>query len=217
MSTRKAARRIVRPMAARVLLVLIALAFTGCAKKEAATDQSAATTQATPAAPTAPVSVNVPAAAVARASAPAAPTNATKKTSIGSGATAVNTSSGDADSDMSWVEQMDIDGDGTVEDVTLLWDDEDKVMYYQSTGDFTCSGGGTANGDMLVAVYGEGNTDGVPAGSGWYLVTVDESECAAAQAGAYGCSFDASGNETACGLADIDENTDDLTIVTATP
>lgn len=40
--------------------------------------------------------------------------------------------------------------------------------------DFKCTGGGMGNGDMLIAVNGQGNSRGRPAGSGWYLVTLDE-------------------------------------------
>lgn len=205
-------RRISRllPMPALLLLLVV-----GCAKKEPAPEPSTSeSTQSS--APSTHVSVNTPAPVVAKANAPTPPSAAAKRTSAGLGKASVNSSDDASDADAHWVEQLDVDGDGNMEETTVLWDDEDKVMYYYAAGDFTCTSGGTGNGDLLVAVYGEGNTDARPAGSGWYMVTLDESECGAAAAGAYGCTFDAAGNETSCGLAEVDEQTDDLTIVTAT-
>lgn len=209
-------RRIAKLLPLPALLLLLAV---GCAKKEPApassTGEGTGESVQSSAAST-HVSVNTPAAVVAKANAPTPPGSAAKRSSAGLGKAAVNSSDDASDADANWTEQLDVDGDGNMEDTTVLWDDESKVIYYYSAGDFTCTSGGTGNGDMLVAVYGEGNTDARPAGSGWYLVTLDESECGAAAAGAYGCAFDATGNETSCGLAEVDEKTDDLTIVTAT-
>jgi len=162
------------------------------------------------------VNVHVPAAVAAKADAPTPPAKATKKTSVGKGKAAVNTANSPDDTDSFWVEQIDIDGDGTAEQTDVLWDDEDKVLYLYAEGDFSCQGGGTGTGDMLIAINGKGNSRGRPAGSGWYLVTLDEGECHAKVAGTYGCKFDAKGNVTACGAAVADEKNDELVITTAT-
>jgi hypothetical protein len=163
-----------------------------------------------------PVSVSVPAAVTAKANAAKAPASATKKTSIGKGKTAANTSNAAGDDDSFWVEDIDVDGDGNTESTSILWDDEDKVLLLYADGDFTCRGGGTGAGDMLILVNGQGNPRGRPAGSGWYVVTLDEDECKAEEAGSFGCRFDAKGNATACGAAGVDEKNDEITIATAT-
>jgi hypothetical protein len=162
-----------------------------------------------------PVAVQVPAALAAKAASPKPGTGASKKTSIGKGKTAVNTANAAGDDDSFWAEEVDIDGDGTIETAEVLWDDEDKVLFVEDDGDFKCTSGGTGSGDLLIAINGQGNPRGRPAGSGWYLVTLDEGECKAKEAGAYGCKFDAKGAPTACGVAVLDEKNDELVIATA--
>jgi hypothetical protein len=162
-----------------------------------------------------PVKVKIPAGVVAKANAATPPAKATKKTSVGKGKATVNTANAAADSDSFWVEDIDIDGDGNVETTDVVWDDEDKVLLLYADGEFQCRVAGTGTGDMLVVINGQGNSRGRPAGSGWYLVTLDEGECKAKAAGTYGCKFDDKGNETACGVALIDEKNDELIIATA--
>ena len=91
-----------------------------------------------------------------------------------------------------------------------------RVELLYADGDFKCQVGGTGAGDMLILINGKGNPRGRPAGSGWYLVTLDEGECKVKEAGSFGCRFDAKGNATACGAAVLDEKNDELTIATAT-
>lgn len=74
---------------------------------------------------------------------------------------------------------------------------------------------GTATAALLVATYAAGNTGKKPAGSGFWVADLDKGECGAQAAAMWGCKFDASGNETTCGAAVLDETNDDLTIVTA--
>ncbi|MBI3797914.1 MAG: hypothetical protein HY268_13220 [Deltaproteobacteria bacterium] len=155
-------------------------------------------------------------AAIAKGKNPSSPpANASKKTTIGKGKTVVNTANAPGDDDSFWVESIDIDGDGTVEETDVLYDDEDKVVYLHADGDFKCKGGGTGAGDMLIAVNTAGNSRNRPAGSGWYVVDLDESECKAKIAGLYGCKFDANGNATACGMATLDEKNDEIVIAEA--
>jgi hypothetical protein len=158
----------------------------------------------------APVKVN-PSAAAKKAGSPA-PANATKGSSVGSGKAAASTANAAGDTDSVWVEKIDIDGDGNIDDTQALWDDEDKVLYYSKTGTFTCSNGGTGTGGMLVAVYAAGNAYGKPANSGWWVAEVDKDECKAQSAGLVGCKFDGTGAATACGVAVIDNKTDDIVI-----
>src|SRR5215813_15325267 len=155
-------------------------------------------------------------AAIAKAKNPSPPANAGKKTTVGKGKASVNTANAPGDDDSFWVESIDLDGDGTVEETDMLYDDEDKVLYLYSDGDFPCKGGGRGDGSLLVLVNVAGNSHNKPAGSGWYVAELDEGECKAKVAGLYGCKFDANGNPTACGLATVDEKNDDVVIVEAT-
>jgi hypothetical protein len=160
-----------------------------------------------------PVKVAPPAAVRDMASAPKPPSSAQQAKSVGKGKATANTANSVSDTDSLWIERIDVDGDGNVDEASLLWDDEDKVLYLYKEGTFTCKNGGTGEGGMLVAVYGAGNTRKAPAGSGWWAVELDKSECASQVAGLYGCKFDTSGNATACGMAAVDDKNDDLVIV----
>jgi len=156
-----------------------------------------------------------PGAAVAEAKNPSPTSNASKKTTVGKGKTAVNTANKTGDDDSFWVEAMDIDGDGNVEESDVLYDDEDKILFFHADGEITCKDGGKGEASLLIAVNQEGNSRGKPAGSGWYIVNLDAGECKAQAAALYGCNFDANGKETDCGIAVIDEKNDVITIVTA--
>ena len=150
--------------------------------------------------------------AIAKAKNPSPPANASKKTTTGKGKATINTANTQGDDDSFWVESIDLDGDGTVEETDFLYDDEDKVLLMYDDGDFKCKGGGVGEGSLLVAVNAAGNGRGRPVGSGWYVVDLDESECKVKAAGLYGCKFDANGNATACGLATVDEKNDEIVI-----
>lgn len=156
-----------------------------------------------------------PAAVQELAKAPAPPANASKRTSIGKGRAAISTANAPGDSDSVWVADIDIDGDGDVEETSLLWDDEDKVLFAYADTEVPCQWGGTASASILIGVNGRGNSRQMPAGSGFYAVWLDASECAAERAGLFGCRFDARGNATECGAAVVDEATDTVTIVAA--
>jgi hypothetical protein len=160
--------------------------------------------------------IKVPPALIAKANDPKPPANATQKTSIGKGKTAANTANSPTDTDSLWVEQIDVDGDGDVEAAGLLWDDEDKVLYvYDENDSLVCADGSPATADLLIAINGKGNARNRPAGSGFYIVSLDASECKAEIAEAYGCKFDAKGNPTACGVAEVDDKNDDIIIAAA--
>jgi len=161
-----------------------------------------------------PVKVKPPA-VVLNNTAPTPPANSKQSKSIGKGKVSANTANTPTDTDSMWVDKIDIDGDGNVDETTMLWDDEDKVLYLYKEGTFACANGGTGSGGMLMAIYGKGNTHNRPAGSGWWAVEVDKDECAAKAAGVYGCKFDASGTPTACGMAVVDDKNDDLVIAAA--
>ena len=141
------------------------------------------------------------------------PANATKAKNAGKSAVKISTANSASDDDSVWAEKLDVDGDGNVEDTNLLWDDEDKVLYAWKDGTFTCRSGANGTGEVLVAVNAAGNTRNRPAGSGFWLASLDKSECGVKAAGLWGCRFDASGAETACGIATLDEKNDDLVIV----
>lgn len=187
-------------------LALAVLAVTGCASSPSSTtakgDQALA-------------DVKVPASVRALATAPQPPAGAKASTSVGSGRLQASTADGTGDQDSVWAEQIDITGDGQVEDTQLLWDDEARVLFLSTTTTFSCSDGGIGVGSLLIGLYGAGNTDNQPVGSGVWAVELDKSECSAAAAGIVGCAFDADGNSTACGLAVLNTQTGELDIAAA--
>jgi hypothetical protein len=153
--------------------------------------------------------------AVAKKAGTPPPAGAKTTKTAGGNKLKVSTANSAADDDSAWVEKLDIDGDGDVEDTNLVWDDEDKVLYAYSVGAFTCKNGGTATAELLVATNGTGNPGNKPAGSGFWLADLDKGDCGAQAAALWGCKFDAGGNETACGAAVLDEKNDDIVIAAA--
>jgi hypothetical protein len=135
-----------------------------------------------------------------------------KKSSIGKGKTMVNTSKDNS----FWVEQVDLDGTGHPMDTQMLWDDTDKVLYTAASKTFQCKDGASANGDLLMATFAKGNKAGKPAGSGWWMASSDQGMCKMPTEQAYGCKFDATGKNTTCGMATLDDQTHEMTIVEAT-
>jgi hypothetical protein len=150
--------------------------------------------------------------AVQKKAGTAPPSTATKTKTAGKSATKLSTANSPTDDDSFWIEKLDIDGDGNIDDANLVWDDEDKVLFAWKDGTFTCKKGGTGAGELLVAVNAAGNPRGRPAGSGFWVAALDKGECNSQTAGLWGCKFDAKGTETACGVATIDEKNDDLII-----
>lgn len=139
-------------------------------------------------------------------------TQQSKKSSIGKGKAMVNTSQDGS----FWVEQVDLDGTGHLMDTQMLWDDTDKVLYSAAGKTFQCKDGSSANADLLMATYAKGNKAGRPAGSGWWMASSDQGACKIPTEQAYGCKFDASGKNTTCGVATLDDQTHEMTIVEAT-
>jgi hypothetical protein len=150
--------------------------------------------------------------AVAKKAGTPPPASAKPTKTAGDNKAKIGTANTATDDDSFWVEKLDVDGDGDAEDSNLVWDDEDKVLFAYSAGAFTCKNGGTATAELLVATYAEGNARKRPAGSGFWVANLDKGECGAQAAGLWGCKFDATGTETACGAAVLDEKNDDLVI-----
>jgi hypothetical protein len=158
--------------------------------------------------------VKVGSALTAKASSPApSPTakNQAKKASIGKGPTTVKASQPSS----SWVEQLDVDDDGTVETSDFLYDPERGILYTYREDDFTCPNGKPESGSILEALYAKGNPAGKPVGSGWYAVSLNAGQCNAKQAGTFGCRFDASGNPTECGAMTVDYATGEVDLASA--
>jgi hypothetical protein len=141
------------------------------------------------------IGISVMPGAVAKRAMMAPSASATRTRTAGKGALEVSIAKSPGHDDSAWLQQLDIDGDGDVEDTNLVWDDEDKVLYAFSTGTFSCRNGGTAMADLLVAANGPGNPRNRPVGSGFWVADLDKGECAA-EAGLWGCRFDESGNAT---------------------
>jgi hypothetical protein len=154
-------------------------------------------------------------AAVSKKAGTPPPSSAQTATSAGNNKAKVSTANSASDTDSFWIEKVDVDGDGDVEDTNLVWDDEDKVLFAYTVGAFGCRNGGTATAELLVATYAAGNARNRPPGSGFWIADLDKSECNAQAAAMWGCKFDASGSDTACGVATLDERNDDLVIVAA--
>jgi hypothetical protein len=140
------------------------------------------------------------------------PTSATPATSIGT-----NTKMATPAGSVSWAEQVDVDGDGQIDQATLAWDAKDRVLISDKSGTFTCADGSQGSGELLVAVNGQGNRWNRPVGSGFWLASLNKGQCGTQTNTMWGCKFDASGNSTACGVAQLDEKNQDLIIVTAQP
>jgi hypothetical protein len=171
-----------------------------------------------PAAPqkaqTAPVGVQLrpSPAVIAKGKDPAPPANVQTKASAGKDRLALGTANTPSDTDSFWVESLDLDSDGTVESVDLLWDDEDKILLFYGQEDFVCKNGTPGSGALLIAVNGQGNPRNRPAGSGFWAVSLDQGQCDVQTAALWGCRFDANGNPTTCGIVALDEKTDELLI-----
>jgi hypothetical protein len=145
---------------------------------------------------------------------PVPPADAQQKTSDGTGDVVMGTKNSPDDTDSSWVDEIDVDGDGNMEKADLLWDDEDKVLFISYQDDYVCKNGGMGKGSILIGLNGEGNARNRPVGSGFYTLKLDKSECGSQTARLWGCKFDADGNATACGVAVLDEKNDTLAIAT---
>lgn len=126
-------------------------------------------------------------------------------TTVGKGKTTLSNSSRSSGDYIDWAEDIDIDGSGNATTADVAWDTKKKVLYLDKDQTFSCRNGQMADGNVLMAVYGQGNTAGKPVGSGWFVADLDEGECAVPTAGLYGCRFDASGNPTQCGSAVMQE------------
>jgi hypothetical protein len=135
-----------------------------------------------------------------------------KRARIGKEKTTVQTSKDNS----FWVEKIDISGNGNLVDSEMLWDDSEKILYTYADTPFRCADGSPGDGDFLIATYGKNNPDKKPAGSGWWVASLDETECKAHTDAMFGCKFDASGKNTMCGVAELNEKTNELTIIDAT-
>src|SRR5262245_8086608 len=136
----------------------------------------------------------------------------TKKGTIGEDKVTITTR--DSNNDF-WIEQIDLDGKGEKSDAQMLWDNTEKMLFTYADKTLMCKDGSTADTNLLIAMYGTGNMAKKPVGSGWWAGSFDANECAMKTEGLYGCKFDQKGNNTACGVATLDEKTHELTITEA--
>jgi hypothetical protein len=151
----------------------------------------------------------------AKAAAPTPGPDANKAasfSSIGKGKAVTSGAGHDSSDFIAWSETIDVADDGAPVATDVAMDNKHKVLYVSRERSFECANGGTANGEVLMALYAAGNTLNQPAGSGWYVAQLDAGACAAPTAGLYGCRFDGDGNPTQCGAASIREDNDDIVI-----
>jgi hypothetical protein len=137
-------------------------------------------------------------------------------TLIGEGGHELDTMDGENDVDSMWKESIPVEREGGADEVTLIYDDEDGILFAYAVDIFDClSGDGTADAAILMGIHDDGNPAGMPEGSGWYIVELDAGECAAEAKMLWGCEFDADGNETACGVATVDKAAGTVTFAKA--
>jgi hypothetical protein len=193
-------------------LTMVAAVAISCTKKTETTTEMGGSTATPP--PAAGKQIKPSSAAMSKATSPKAPAGAKKVSSVGAGNVSANTANTPTDTDDSWTEMVDIDGDGDQEMVQWVWDDEDKVLYGY-TEDDAAVGDGTVAAAELFAFYATGNAGNQPVGSGWYVEGVGSSDSTGTYVNLWGCDFDANGNATQCGAATIDASNDAIVITTA--
>ena len=138
----------------------------------------------------------------------------TKKGDIGEGRVTVTTT--DSNNDF-WIERIDMTGNGKPTDTQMLWDNADKMLFMYTPQTMACRDGSSADTNLLVAVYGTENTERRPVGSGWWTSGLNQNECGMKTEALYGCRFDQNGNNTQCGIAELNPKTRELMIIEATP
>jgi hypothetical protein len=137
----------------------------------------------------------------------------TKKAVIGQGSTSIDTGN---PKNPFWTESVDLSGAGTVVNADMMWDASSKIFYAFAHTGLRCAHGKSIEGNVLVGIYGKKNILSKSPGAGWWVVELAQNQCQAPLAGLYGCKFDASGNNLACGRAELDPRIDDMAIVEAT-
>jgi hypothetical protein len=155
--------------------------------------------------------VNVGSAVAAKAANPAPSPNAknqSQQRSIGQGMTKMKASEPSA----YWTDLVDVDDDGQVEDNQFLLDKKRGILYTYRYDNFQCADGTASNGDVLMGIYTQGNTAGMPVGAGWFVVGLTPGQCGEKKGGTYGCKFDAKGNLKPCGPAKIHEDSGELEV-----
>jgi len=165
--------------------------------------------QGLPSGPMPVPTVNVGPAVAAKAANPApspAAKNQTQKTTIGTAVVSVKASEPSA----YWTDLVDIDADGVEEDNQFLFDKKRGILYTYRLDDYKCADGTSQNGDVLMGIYAQGNPQGRPVGSGWFVVAVKAGQCGETKPGLYGCRFDASGKPTTCGSAKVREESGEV-------
>jgi hypothetical protein len=134
--------------------------------------------------------------------------NQAQKTSIGVGAASVKASEPSA----YWTDLVDIDADGQIEDNQFLYDKRRGILYTYRNDDYKCADGTSQNGDVLMGIYAQGNQNGQPVGSGWFVVAVKAGQCGETKPGLYGCRFNATGKLTTCGTARVKEESGEVEV-----
>jgi hypothetical protein len=150
--------------------------------------------------PPASPQVEVPILPKSRAMTPAPPADArhkATKNTIGEGRVAVTVSAPSAYWEENNAMGQIIQG---VVTTSFLYDQKAGILYAYRNGDFACNNS-NMSGNVLEAVYTQGNAAGQPVGSGWYVAELNVGQCGAKADGIFGCRFSAEGQHTACGVA----------------
>jgi hypothetical protein len=195
-------------MNSKILITGLAVAFglsTNAAAQSSGGQQNASGQQNAP-------NVKTGSALQSKANSPAPSANAknqNQKTTIGKSNAVAKASAPSS----YWTEEVDVHDNGNVQTTEFLYDAQRGIVYAYGEDDFTCANGKPERAGILEGVYAAHNKEGRPAGSGYYVVSLNAGQCAAKRAGAYGCKFDANGNPTQCGAVAVNDATGEVTVV----
>lgn len=117
------------------------------------------------------------------------------------GAPTINTAQPGDDGDEEWAWQEDIDGDGTLDDVLVVYDDETGDAVLASTFQSPCDDGTSLDASFFYLVHANG--------TGEFMLAA--SDVCGDGAALYGCAVDAQGNESGCGSCTIPADGTDFT------
>jgi hypothetical protein len=119
----------------------------------------------------------------------------------------INTMQPGDDGDLEYTWQEDIDGDGTLDDVVEVLDDETGDIVFAATWTTPCDDGSP----LKASLYIWRHTDG----SGSYMYSSDD--VCGEGAALYGCDFDTNGNDKACGSCTVPADGTDFTCQETSP
>jgi len=111
----------------------------------------------------------------------------------------------DGDEEFAW--QEDVDGDGTLDDVIEVLDDETGDVVFASSWSAPCDDGTALSAALFVTQHADG--------TGTFLFASDD--LCGEGAAMYGCDFDKDGNSTVCGACAVPADGTEFTCEDTSP